>query len=225
MESPDTVVLLHGLGRTHRSMLGVHFWLHRAGYRVVRLGYPSLHATLDEIVQRHISPGLASLRLGEGGRVHFVTHSLGGIVFRAWARTRAADFPLGRSVLLAPPNQGSEIIDHVKHWPVVKDALGPVARNLGTDAESIPNTLGPVPPGTGVIMGNHASWPFRFFNKWVGPSSDGVVTIEGGRVPGVEDFAVLHADHGIIAWHPKVLDAVVRYLDTGRFHPDSMEAA
>lgn len=225
METPDTVVLLHGLGRTPRSMLGVHFWLHRAGYRVVRLGYPSRSATLEEIVTRHISPGLAKLRLHEGNRVHFVTHSLGGIVFRAWARTRPADFPLGRAVLLAPPNQGSEIIDHVKRVPVLKHALGPVARNLGTDAESIPNTLGPVPPGTGVIMGNRATWPFWVFSKWVGPASDGVVTIEGGRVPGIEDFVVLPTDHALIAWHPKVLNAVVRYLDSGRFHPESKDAA
>ncbi len=172
---------------------------------------------MEDIVHKHVHSALSALSVPAGARVHFVTHSLGGIVFRAWARAHAEGFPLGRSVLLAPPNQGSEIIDRVKHWPMVKDAIGPVAQNLGTDATSIPNLLGPVPPGTGVIMGNHASWPFRVFRPWVGPVSDGVVTVDGGRVEGIEDFIVLRADHTLIAWHPVVLNAMVRYLQTGRF--------
>lgn len=180
----DTVVLIHGLGRTPRSLLPVRLWLWKEGYRVVSIGYPSRRMTIQQAVDERLRPALDRLqsRLKPGERVHFVTHSLGGILFRCWAPTRDTHFPLGRTVMLGPPNQGSEVLEGLARdrWP--RWLLGPVVKELGVDEHSTPRQLGAVPPGTGIIMGNKPMIPF--FRDLLGPESDGIVTVSGGWVAG-----------------------------------------
>jgi triacylglycerol lipase len=211
----DTVVLIHGLGRTRRSMWVVGMWLKFCGYQVTSIGYPSRCVSIAEAVERHIAPKLARIELNEGSRVHFVTHSLGGIVFRAWAAQRDVAFPLGRAVLLAPPNRGSEIIDELSQWRWVRWLLGPVSAELGTNADSTPNSLGPLPPETGVIMGSKDTLPV--FRHLLGDESDGVVTISGAHGDGEADFVLLPANHATIILQPAVFRAVHRFLRTGSF--------
>lgn len=210
-----TVVLIHGLGRSPRSMLLVGLWLRFCGYRVVRVGYPSHRVSIADAVQKHINPALERLEIEEGAQVHFVTHSLGGIVFRAWAAQRDPAFPLGRAVLLAPPNQGSQIIDELRQWGWVRWLLGPVSAELGTDAASTPNKLGPLPPGTGIIMGNKDTLPV--FRRFLGAESDGVVTIASSHGEGEADFTLLPTNHATIILQPAVFRAVNRFLKTGSF--------
>lgn len=171
--------------------------------------------TIQTAVNERLKPALERLQLAPGARVHFVTHSLGGILFRAWAKKRDADFPLGRIVMLSPPNQGSEILEQLGRKPWVRRLLGPVVSELGEDEKSVPRQLGAVPPGTGIIMGNKAIIPF--FRRLLGPESDGVVSVAGGWVEGHADFLVTPADHTFIMWRPAILTAVERFLKSGSF--------
>ena len=210
----DAVVLIHGLGRTRRSMWLVGVWLKFCGYRVTSIGYPSHRVSIADAVEKHVGPKLAELEIAAGSRVHFVTHSLGGIVFRAWAAQRHA-VPLGRAVLLAPPNRGSEIIDELGQWRWVRWLLGPVSAELGTNADSTPNSLGPLPPETGIIMGSKDTLPV--FRHLLGDESDGVVTISGAHGEGEADFTLLPTNHATIILQPTVFRAVHRFLKTGSF--------
>lgn len=213
----DIVVLIHGLGRSPRSLLAVRLWLLRAGYLVVTVRYPSRRVGVKAAVDGWLRPALARLHPGKGQRVHFVTHSLGGILFRAWAENMDPGFPLGRTVMLGPPNQGSEVLAQLGHRPWLRRLLGPVIDELGVDESSTPRRLGAVPPGTGVIMGNKAVIPF--FRDLLGPESDGIVTVAGGWVAGQADFMVTQADHTFMMWRPRVLRAVERFLKDGVFIP------
>lgn len=215
LKPTDTVVLIHGLGRSPRSMWVVGMWLKFFGYRVTSIGYPSRSVSIAEAVEKHIKPQLAELKIEAGSRVHFVTHSLGGIVFRAWAARRDPAFPLGRAVLLVPPNQGSEIIDFVKPlgWP--RWVLGPVVDELGTEPHHTPKALGPLPPGTGVLMGNQST--LRLFGHVLGTEHDGIVSTQGGQVEGQTDFIVLPVNHLTVLFKPAVMRAVRRFLETGSF--------
>ena len=210
-----TVVLIHGLGRSRLCMSLVGLWLKFCGYRVMSIGYPSRCVSIAEAVQQHLNPALEQLGIAPGSQVHFVTHSLGGIVFRAWAAQRDPAFPLGRAVLLAPPNQGSQIIDELRRQAWVRWWLGPVSAELGTDAASTPNSLGPLPPETGIIMGNKDTLPV--FRSLLGPESDGNVSIASAHAEGEADFILLPANHATIIFQPAVFRAVHRFLQTGSF--------
>ncbi|MBK8040902.1 MAG: alpha/beta fold hydrolase [Verrucomicrobiaceae bacterium] len=214
--SAEIVVMLHGLARTPRSMLGAGLWFKKAGYRVAYVSYPSRKMGVEDAVRDFVAPALQKIAARPGvEKVHFVTHSLGGIVFRAWAASHAEKLPVGRAVLLAPPNNGSEIADKLGDWIVAKKIMGPVLQELRTDENAMPKRLGAVKVETGVIMGDEANLPF--FRQWLDGASDGVVTVEGGRIGGLKDFLVLPAGHSWIMWRPKVLEAAVRFIREGSF--------
>ncbi len=213
--SRDVVILLHGLGRSVHSLCPFGWSLRLRGWSVRAVGYPSHRATIAEAADRYLRPVLDSLDLPEGARVHFVTHSLGGLIFRRWAASRPATFPLGRSVLLVPPNQGSEIIDFLRPLRWARWLLGPVVDELGTRVEDTARRLGPVPPETGVLMGNRPIFPL--FSHVLGSENDGLVTVQGGRVDGLTDFAVLPIDHFTVLFHPRVWRAAHLFLSEGRF--------
>jgi pimeloyl-ACP methyl ester carboxylesterase len=214
--SAETVVMLHGLARTPRSMLGAGLWFRKAGYRVAYVAYPSRKMGVEDAVRDFVAPALEKIAARPGvEKLHFVTHSLGGIVFRAWAAQHAEKLPVGRAVLLAPPNNGSEIADKLGDWIVAKKIMGPVLQELRTNENATPKRLGAVKVETGVIMGDEANLPF--FRQWLDGAFDGVVTVEGGRIGGLKDFLVLPAGHTWIMWRPKVLEAAVRFIREGSF--------
>ena len=217
----DYVILLHGLGRTRASFAWMERQLHAAGYHVLNVGYPSQQKNLADIVSGHVAPIVQHHCVDPQRRIHFVTHSLGGIVVRHWLATAGARPPiegrLGRIVMLAPPNQGSDIMDRLRGQPWLAAAFGPVSAELGTGADSAVHRLGPLKIETGIIMGHRALIPF--FKSWLGPESDGIVPVDAGTVEGMADFIVLPADHTFIMRRPVVRDNVLQFLKTGRFLP------
>jgi pimeloyl-ACP methyl ester carboxylesterase len=217
----DTVVFLHGLGRTRYSMSGLAHAATKRGYHVVNHGYQSRRGRIDDHA--------AQLRTvieeigATAGRIHFVTHSLGGIVVRAMLANRSA-WPrsLGRVVMLSPPNQGSELADLLASNRIFQLALGPAAAELGTGPESTPNQLGAVDFELGVITGDRSMLPLskRIF---AGPG-DGKVSVERARVEGMRDFLVVRRTHTFIMWAPDVATAVFQFLEGGSFGAQGTEA-
>jgi len=198
----DHVVLIHGLGRSWKSMLALQWYLQRAGFLVLNFDYPSRRNTIKQVVDEWLSPALKNLKIEPGQKVHFVTHSLGGLVFRAWAKQRDAAFPLGSTVMLAPPNQGSEIMDHLRDQAWAHWLFGPVVKELGTGPNGTAQQLGPVPSETHIIMGRRSLLPL--FKHLLGSESDGIVTICGGHAEGEAGFSIVDSDHTLIMWRPSV---------------------
>lgn len=213
----DCVVLLHGLSRTEVSMRALGEALEYHGYHVVNEGYPSNDAPIEELVE-HV--GAAVSACGEA-RVHMVTHSMGGILARAWLRdNRPAD--MGRVVMLAPPNHGSEIVDNMAEldaFPAIRDVLdflqGPAARELGTGMDSVPSRLPPVDFELGVIAGNRAINPLGPF--LIEGENDGAVSVESTRVEGMADHIVLPVTHTMMMINPLVMAQVLEFLRNGVF--------
>jgi triacylglycerol lipase len=144
VSNPELVVVLHGMGRTRWSMARLAGALGREGYRVVNVSYPSRRA-VESLAAEWLPAQLAAAHAGAAPRVHFVTHSLGGIVVRAWLREAGAPENLGRVVMLAPPNAGSEIAERLGPWAPYRWFTGANGARLGTGATALPQTLGAWP--------------------------------------------------------------------------------
>lgn len=210
----DGVILLHGLARSAGSMTKLESRLADSGYVVVNVDYPSRTAGIAQLSEEVISAALADERLRHCTRIHFVAHSLGGILLRAYvAKSRIPK--LGRVVMLGPPNQGSEVVDRIGPWKLFKRINGPAGGELGTGPDSLPNRLGPVDFELGVIAGDRSiNWINSAMIK--GPD-DGKVSVERTKVAGMKAHVVFHVTHPMMMKNRAVIDATLRFLATGSF--------
>lgn len=210
----DYVVLLHGLGRTAVLMKRAEWFLKARGYRVVNETYPSRQFSIEQLADGWLKELLEARISDSNVPVHFVTHSLGGIVLRQYLSNHRVE-NLGRVVMLAPPNHGSAIMDRQKNHFVSRKVLGPAGEQLGTSAKDGPGRLGPVDFECGVIAGDRSLNPF-LASALSGPN-DGKVTVESARIAGMRDFIILPSTHTWIAWRARTLGQVLSFLRSGRF--------
>lgn len=195
----DCVVLLHGLGRSPLSMLRLEYALEAAGYTVWNGGYPSTRATVEKLAPV-VGTAIDACRAHRPAKIHFVTHSMGGILVRAYFRDHAVP-EAGRVVMLAPPNRGSAIVDANREDWWFRWATGPAGQQLGTAPDSLPNTLPPLALEVGVIAGRY----------------DGKVAVESTALAEMKEQLVVPSAHTFIMNSALVIRQVKAFLKDGAF--------
>ncbi len=214
----EHVILLHGLCRGPRSMKTMERKLTDAGYQVLNMAYPSRSGSVKQLSDKYIGKAVEQCEKQGSTRIHFVTHSMGGILIRAYLKSHKVAH-LGKVVMLAPPNQGSEVVDRLGHWRLFQYIHGPAGGELGTGKNSTPSSLGEVNFHLGVIAGNCSiNWINSLMIKG---RDDGKVSIQHTKVQGMTDHIVVKTNHPYIMNNKTVGLQTLAFLRNGHFQKSS----
>lgn len=214
VKGTECVVLLHGLGRTEFSMARLESELEKSGYVVVNETYPSLTKDIPEL-SSVVGSAIETCRSKRATSIHFVTHSMGGILVRVYFQTHTIP-DAKRMVMLGPPNHGSEVVDehHDAWW--FKLATGPAGQQLATVGDqSIPITLNPIPLEIGIIAGTESIDPL--LDDTLPRPNDGKVSVQSAMLPEMKDFITVPVDHTFMVYSTTVIGHVRAFLEQGKF--------
>jgi pimeloyl-ACP methyl ester carboxylesterase len=209
----DCVVLLHGLCRTGLSMKHVERSLARHGYNVVTITYPAFWVPVERLADEYLHHALARRVPQHTRRVHFVTHSMGGILLRHYLASHRIE-NLGRVVMVGPPNRGSKKADLFKSCAFARWLAGPNLFRLGTGPDDLPQKIGAVNFEAGIIAGDRPL--FDSIWKHTIPS-DGIVAVESTKVAGMKDFTIVHCSHTFMVSQRETLEQIGEFIQYGRF--------
>ncbi len=203
---PEVVVMLHGLGRSRRSLAKLGRTLETAGHRTILLDYPSTRRPLDA----HVEQVVQVLEHLEGAqRVSFVTHSLGGIITRGVLASPAWPERLeqGRVVMMAPPNQGAALARVLQE--AVPKLFGAAVGPAGFEIANGPPYPEPDVPVM-VVAGRPRDGGL---NPLLDGDDDGVVRVEETKLESMVEHLVVDAIHTVVMDHPDAASAAVRFLE------------
>ncbi len=217
----ELVILLHGIALNKSTMWLLTHRLKRQGYKTLSITYPSTRLSIDAIsdwlIEKYITPELWA----QFDKVHFVTHSMGGLVARHTLSKYRGHVPndkIGRLVMIGPPNSGSELADFLEHFPPYRWAFGPAGRELTTHHRKA--IIDDIYYEVGIIAGS-AKWLYPLSCIFIKGDHDGRVSVESTRLSGMKDHIILKSSHTIMIYRAKIARQVINFLKNGAFQHDA----
>ncbi|AKE52139.1 alpha/beta hydrolase [Kangiella geojedonensis] len=211
----EAVILIHGMGRSRRSMKRLENYLRQKGYVTYNRSYPSTVANIERSAVHYINSALANISRDDVSKIHFVTHSLGGLLVRYYLSNHKIK-QLGRIVMLAPPNNGSEVAERYRNHFWYRWMTGAPGQQLHKSGNALLEKLKPVETEVGVIAGTSSSDPW--FNHVFEGEHDGKVSVNDAKLSEMKDLITVSHGHTFIMNKRKVKRHIVNFLNTGNFY-------
>ncbi|WP_223670793.1 esterase/lipase family protein [Kangiella shandongensis] len=211
----EAVILIHGMGRSHRSMRKLEVFLKAKGYVTYNRSYPSTVANVERSAVHYINSALANISHESISTVHFVTHSLGGLLVRYFLSNHQMK-KLGRIVMLSPPNQGSEVAERYRKHFWYKWITGIPGQQLYQNNNPLLKELKPLKTEVGIIAGTRSSDPW--FNHAFEHPHDGKVSVNGAQLPEMKQMIQVPHGHTFIMNKASVKNHIANFLATGNFY-------
>ncbi|SFD25816.1 esterase/lipase family protein [Pseudoalteromonas denitrificans] len=211
----EYIILLHGMFRSAFAMKPAEIFLKEKGFNIVNMSYPSTQYDIETLVAEHLRPLVLSLEQQGVKKIHFVTHSMGGILVRQYLKNYPMPY-LGRVVMLSPPNKGTELTNIFSDTQWFKDNIGPAGTQLNPHSTSWVNQLGDVNFELGIIAGNYNG---NWLTAWLLPGADdGVVSVDSMKVTGMTDFLLVSEKHFNLRRLIPALQQAVYFIENGQFY-------
>ena len=208
------VVLLHGIARTSRSLTKFATALQASGFATLNLDYASRKKPLATLAA-DIHPDITEFANTIGGPLHFVGHSMGGLLTRVYV-ARYRPTTLGRVVMLGTPNGGSEVADLLKDLSLYRAFYGPAGQQLTTVQDVDLTSLPPPDYAVGIIAGIRSIDPIA--SRFILPRpNDGRVSVQSAQLANMTDHTTVTASHTGLVRHRVAIAQTIAFLRDGRF--------
>lgn len=211
----EAVVIIHGLYLGRFAMWPLARRIESHGFESKLFAYPSFTATLARNADR-LARYLAAL---ESTTVHFVAHSLGGLLVRTLLHRHPDQRP-GRVVTLGTPHRGSHVARRLARSRVLAVLLG-ASYEHGLDGDLPP---WPADRQVGSIAGDRPIGAGRVVPGLPSPN-DGTVAVEETVISTDRPHVVLPVTHTSMLLSPRVAEHVCAFLKTGGFSASSTSEA
>jgi pimeloyl-ACP methyl ester carboxylesterase len=203
----EKVVLVHGLWMTGAVCALLARRLRACGLEPLLFSYPSARTTLEQAAQRLER----FVHERSAGPVHFVGHSLGGLVVLELL-AREPSIPVRRIVLLGSPSTSSLAAEQL-----VRSRSGRLLTGRALPQWRAERGEGVVQRvETGAIAGT-ARFGVASLVVTLPRPNDGAVTVAETQLPGLRDHLVLHVTHSGLLLSARVARQVCAFLAHGRF--------
>ena len=202
----EHVILLHGLWMRAFTLMALRHRLERAGYSVDVLDYASVFRDADAGIELL----LRRARAVQSAKIHFVGHSLGGVI-ALQALQREPDLTRGRIVCLGSPLRGSAVARGIAQLPGGAFVIGRNLEILRSGIErwqgrqAVGAVAGRLPIGFGFAVGGLTS------------PHDGTVSVAETELPGLTDHCVVPATHTGLLFSTEAAEQTIAFLRGGRF--------
>ena len=209
----EYVILVHGLRANSSYMLDLQKALVDSGYHVLNVDYPSSKYRIQILADTAIG-GALKLCTSFCDTVHLIGHSMGNALIRYYLQ-KPHPCTVKRIVMVAPVNQGSELVNRLNWIPLFAKLNGPAGMQLGCGENRFLATLPPLPAETGIIAGSRTINPVA--SLIIPGKDDGRVSIENTKIKGMDDFIIVPGNHHVITQKDSTVRSALRFIRKGHF--------
>jgi predicted alpha/beta hydrolase family esterase len=213
----EIVILIHGLRGTTDDMQIIADYLEKHKYRTVNITYPSKDDKIQNLAEDFLKPEVLKQIEKHPPKIHFVTHSMGGIVLRSYLENHFTEIDsiLGKVVMIAPPNKGSDVSEFFKKTMLYQKRYGIAGQQIGYDINKQVSLLDSVSYKPGIIAGTDTQFPY--FSYFIKGEDDGKISVQRAKLKGMGDYIEMHFPHDTIMEKKEVAKQVLFFIENGEF--------